>query len=145
VSDRRDAGGINIHVPIRFEDGEKWILRIPSFGDRPQPADVVALVRTSEVLTYKSLRAAGVAVPEVYSWGFGDVSKSAGKYQNLNELMTRPMFFAHTLRETGRVPCTRPGRAFSTTAGSLHRHLCDTNDQDLGGQILSRWRSLSQQ
>ena len=79
VSDRTDDGGINIHVPVRFEGGEEWLLRIPSFGDKPEPADMVYRIRTSEVLTYKALRAAGVAVPEVYSWGFGTVSKSAGK------------------------------------------------------------------
>lgn len=82
VSDRRDDGGINIHVPIRFEGGEEWLLRIPSFGDKPEPADMVALVHSSEVLTYKALRAAGVAVPEVYSWGLGKLSKSAGAYDN---------------------------------------------------------------
>jgi hypothetical protein len=79
VSDRRDDGGINIHLPIKFEGGKKWLLRIPSYGDKPEPADMVELIRTSEVLTYKALRAAGVLVPEVYSWGFGTVSKSAGE------------------------------------------------------------------
>jgi hypothetical protein len=79
VSDRRDDGGVNIHLPIKFEGGKEWLLRISSYGDRPEPADMVELIRTSEVLTYKALRAGGVLVPEVYSWGFGTVSKSAGE------------------------------------------------------------------
>jgi hypothetical protein len=79
VSDRRDDGGINIHLPIKFEGGKEWLLRIPSYGDKPEPADMVEQIRTSEVLTYKALREGGVLVPEVYSWGFGTVSKSAGE------------------------------------------------------------------
>jgi hypothetical protein len=79
VSDRRDDGGVNIHLPIKFEGGKEWLLRIPSYGDKPEPADMVEQIRTSEVLTYKALRAGGVLVPEVYSWGFGTVSKSAGE------------------------------------------------------------------
>jgi hypothetical protein len=37
----------------------------------------------SEVLTYKALKAAGVAVPEVYGWGLGTVSKTASEFQFL--------------------------------------------------------------
>ena len=79
VSDRRDDGGVNIHIPIKFEGGKEWLLRIPSLSEVPEPADMVAQVRTSEVLTYKALREGGVLVPEVYSWGFGTVSKTAGE------------------------------------------------------------------
>lgn len=81
VSDRDDDdGGINIHVPLRFEGGEEWLLRLPSFGDKPEPADMVFQIRTSEVLTYKVLRDVGVAVPEVYGWGFGTVSRTSGEH-----------------------------------------------------------------
>jgi hypothetical protein len=95
VSDRRDDGGPNIHIPIKFEGGKEWLLRIPSYGYKPEPADMVALVRTSEVLTYKALRAGGVLVPEVYSWGFGTVSKSAGEQSCCRRLNTRSMLLAH--------------------------------------------------
>ena len=70
--------GINIHVPITFDDGEEWLLRIPSYGDKPFPENVTAQTRESEVCTYKVLHAAGVAVPEVYSWGMGTFSKKKG-------------------------------------------------------------------
>jgi len=99
VSDRTDDGGINIHIPIRSEGAKDWLLRIPSYADRPEPADMVERVRNSEVLTYKALRAAGVLVPEVYSWGFGTVSKSAGKQHCKHRLNIRPTFFAYTLRK----------------------------------------------
>ena len=46
VSDRRDDGGVNIHIPIKFEGGKEWLLRIPSLSDVPEPADMVAQVRT---------------------------------------------------------------------------------------------------
>jgi hypothetical protein len=82
VSDRTDAG-INIHVRINFETGEEWLLRIPSFAERPEPATMVSQVCMSEVLTYKALKAAGVAVPEVYGWGLGTVSKTASEFQFL--------------------------------------------------------------
>jgi hypothetical protein len=32
VSDRRDDGGINVHVPIHFVGGDEWHLRAPNFG-----------------------------------------------------------------------------------------------------------------
>jgi len=73
--------GINIHVPITFDDGEEWLLRIPSYGDKPFPKNVTAQTRESEVCTYKILHAAGVLVPEVYSWGMGTLSKKKGEYR----------------------------------------------------------------
>jgi hypothetical protein len=79
VSDRTDAG-INIHISINFETGEEWLLRIPSFADKPEPATMMAKVHTSEVLTHKALKAAGVAVPEVYGYGLGTVSKTTSEY-----------------------------------------------------------------
>jgi len=72
--------GENIHVPVKFETGEEWLLRIPTFAVKPEPATIAAKINTSEVLTYKALRAAGVSVPEVHGWGLGIVSKTAGKY-----------------------------------------------------------------
>lgn len=99
MSDRTDDGGINIHIPIRSEGAKDWLLRIPSYADRPEPADMVERVRNSEVLTYTALRAAGVLVPEVYSWGFGTVSKSAGKQHCKHRLNIRPTFFSYTLRK----------------------------------------------
>lgn len=71
--------GINIHVPIALGDHCEWLLRIPSFSDKPAPPDVLAQTRMSEVLTYKALYAKGVAVPAVYGWGLGTLSKSKGK------------------------------------------------------------------
>lgn len=97
VSDRTDDGGINIHIPITFEGGKQWLLRILSFSDRPEPADMVERVRNSEVLTYKALRVAGVLVPAVYSCGFGTVSKCAGTQYCDYRLNLRSMFFAYTL------------------------------------------------
>jgi len=58
---------MGVHIPIKFEGGKEWLLRIPSLSDVPEPADMVAQVRASEVLTYRALREAGVLVPEVYS------------------------------------------------------------------------------
>jgi len=89
ISDRTDMGQ-NIHVPINFETGEEWLLRIPSFSQRPEPATMLARVHMSEILTYKALRAAGVAVPEVYGWGLGTVSKSAGEYSHLSSVSWLP-------------------------------------------------------
>jgi hypothetical protein len=71
--------GVNIHVPITFDDGEEWLLRIPSYSDKPFPPDMTAQTRESEVCTYQALYAAGVAVPKVYSWGSGTLSKKKGE------------------------------------------------------------------
>ena len=72
--------GENIHVPVKFETGEEWLLRIPTFAVKPEPATIAAKINTSEVLTYKALRAAGVAVPELHGWGLGIVSKTSGEF-----------------------------------------------------------------
>ena len=96
--------GVNLHVPINLEDGKTWLLRIPSFGGKPEPADVLARVRASEILNYQTLREAGVAVPEVYGWGIGTLSKSKGQQPKLASLMSRPMFHSYDLRKATRFP-----------------------------------------
>lgn len=102
VSDRTDDGGINLHVPIKFESGEEWLLRIPSFSDKPEPAPITAQVHLSEVLTYKALKAAGVAVPEVYGWGMGTVSKTAGQPLSRVRLTIRCLLHPYGLRKAAR-------------------------------------------
>jgi hypothetical protein len=76
---RKDDGGPNLHIPIIFEDGCEWLLRLPVFRSPPKPANMCALIRTSEVLTYQALHSAGVLVPEVYSWGMGSLSENRCK------------------------------------------------------------------
>lgn len=71
--------GINIHMPIDWDDGQEWLLRMPSLSDIPKPADMLAQVRLSEVCTYRFLHAAGVPVPEVYGWGTGSLSNKRGE------------------------------------------------------------------
>jgi hypothetical protein len=102
VSDRLDDGGINIHIPLKFEGGDEWLLRIPSYGLRPAPVDMVFQVRTSEVLTYKALRAAGVAIPDVYGWGFGTISRSAGKDSVSVQADRRCVLLSCPVRKDGR-------------------------------------------
>jgi hypothetical protein len=74
------AGGCNLHVGLLYDDGVEWYLRTPIFCETPATAEVLQRVRQSEYLTYKALQHAGVAVPTVRDWGYGDLSKTKGMF-----------------------------------------------------------------
>jgi hypothetical protein len=59
------GGGMNVHLPILFEDGVKWAVRIKQQEAHNLPVEHRAMVIKSEVGTMKALKAAGLKVPEV--------------------------------------------------------------------------------
>jgi hypothetical protein len=60
------TGGMNVHVPIDFEDGTKWLARVRQKRfDSPPPA-ISRIIMESEICTMQALKRAGVAVPAVH-------------------------------------------------------------------------------
>ena len=58
----RYAGGSNVHVPMNFEDGVRWLARIRSKRDYCPPPPAMAMNVSSEAATLQALRSAGVRV-----------------------------------------------------------------------------------
>lgn len=52
----------NVHFPITFDDGVKWLIRIPRPRHSRAPTALLALVSACEVETLKALKEAGVKV-----------------------------------------------------------------------------------
>lgn len=74
------TGSYNIHLTLRYDDDVTWLIRFPGLPYGPQPAEIVAAVLESEVVTYEVLRTMGLPVAAVHDWGVGDLSLSKSKF-----------------------------------------------------------------
>lgn len=61
------AHGTNIHFPLTFDDGRKWMVRVRQTIHARAPRDVLRMTALSEVATYKALRDGGVPVPQAWA------------------------------------------------------------------------------
>ncbi|WWC60598.1 uncharacterized protein I303_103172 [Kwoniella dejecticola CBS 10117] len=55
----------NIHLPITFDDGVKWFIRVRQRG-RKSPAEITDSIIRSEVCTLNLLKRSGIPVPEAW-------------------------------------------------------------------------------
>lgn len=76
--DEECHGGQNIHIPILFDDGVEWILRLNGYDRAHPPFGVLEYKRRSGVATMMALQTVTNLVPRVYSWGIGKLSKTKG-------------------------------------------------------------------
>lgn len=60
------AGGMNLHLPVEFDDGIKWAVRIKQQDEHNPAVALRGIVLRSEVETMKVLKRAGLKVPAVY-------------------------------------------------------------------------------
>lgn len=72
-------GGLNIHIPLLFDDGVKWMLRLNGYNRDHAPFEVSKYVRESEVATMTALQSVTNLVAQVHDWGMGTLSKSNGE------------------------------------------------------------------
>jgi hypothetical protein len=72
-------GGLNIHIPLLFDDGVKWMLRLNGYNRDHAPFEVSKYVRESEVATMTALQSVTKLVAQVHDWGMGTLSKSNGE------------------------------------------------------------------
>ncbi|WVQ77753.1 hypothetical protein IAR50_007443 [Cryptococcus sp. DSM 104548] len=75
------VGWVNIHLPLVFDDGVKWIVRIPRRHNGDAPADLHSLVASSEVATLQLLHENGAKVPNAWMPVVGNPEEAAnGRY-----------------------------------------------------------------
>jgi hypothetical protein len=77
--DEECHGGLNIHLPISFDDGVEWMLRLSAYDRDPPPMGLLEYKRRSEVATMMALREVTDLVARVYSWGVAKLSKTQGE------------------------------------------------------------------
>jgi hypothetical protein len=77
--DEECHGGLNIHIPILFDDGVEWMLRLNGYDRDHPPFEVLEYKRRSEVATMMALQSVTDLVPKVYGWGVGKLSKTNGE------------------------------------------------------------------
>jgi hypothetical protein len=59
---------MNVHIPITFPSGEKWLARIrQQSSNSPKAAELREMIMRSEIETMRTLRAASLKVPDVYT------------------------------------------------------------------------------
>jgi hypothetical protein len=77
--DEECHGGLNIHIPILFDDGTEWMLRLSGYDRDHPPFGLLEYKRRSEVATMLALGSVTDLVARVHSWGVGKMSKTQGK------------------------------------------------------------------
>jgi len=70
--------GSNIHFPLTFDDGKKWMVRLRKIDHDREPHEAMHMTAMSEAATYQVLRAGEVKVPEVW---IPDTSKGEGSIE----------------------------------------------------------------
>jgi len=58
--------GINGHFPVAFDDDVKWLLRVRQIRHTDPIPEVLDMVTLSEVTTLRTLKAAGIQVPDAW-------------------------------------------------------------------------------
>lgn len=77
--DEECHGGLNIHIPISFDDGVEWMLRLNGYDRDHPPFGVLEYKRRSEVATMMALQSVTGLTPRVHGWGVGKLSKTKGQ------------------------------------------------------------------
>jgi len=87
--DEECHGGLNIHIPIVFDDGVEWMLRLSEYRPFNPPFELLKMMRESEVATMKALQNVTDYVAKVHDWGVRKLSKTKGKYSGPLMILTR--------------------------------------------------------
>ncbi|OCF56707.1 hypothetical protein L486_05561 [Kwoniella mangroviensis CBS 10435] len=64
LDNERSYGAINIHFPLEFDDGVKWLLRVRQAHHGVPPIEILKQTAISEVVTLQTLRSFGMPVPQ---------------------------------------------------------------------------------
>ena len=83
--DEECHGGLNIHIPILFDDGVEWMLRLNGYDRDHPPFGVLEYKRRSEVATMVALQSVTGLTPRVHGWGVGKLSKTKGQFLDGNK------------------------------------------------------------
>lgn len=96
IGDGAVMGCANYHGWLVFDNGEKWIVRIPRTGFSDVPPELVEYLVASEYATLRFLEPTRVPAPKVFAYGLAsDPSNRVGvSYIMMQALPGRP-FYAH--------------------------------------------------
>ncbi|KAL8286585.1 hypothetical protein RQP46_004602 [Phenoliferia psychrophenolica] len=83
-------GGTNVHIPIEFDDGAEWLVRLPQSTSASPPKVLADQSLSSEVCTYRLLKSVGIKVPNIYALELNATSPS---YFLMDRLPGKPTFF----------------------------------------------------
>ncbi|CAL5869361.1 uncharacterized protein PFLUO_LOCUS3590 [Penicillium psychrofluorescens] len=94
-------GCANYHAWLCFENGERWIARIPRTGFSDVPIDLVEYLVMSEYATLKFLEPTEVPAPKPFAYGIGSdpLNRVGVSYILMQALPGRP-FYAHEASKT---------------------------------------------
>jgi hypothetical protein len=71
VLDASLSGGMNIHLPVEFDDGVKWLVRIRQKRFHAPPSTMRTIITASEVTTIQVMHEAGLKVLGVHVSSLG--------------------------------------------------------------------------
>ena len=83
--DEECHGGLNIHIPILFDDGVEWMLRLNGYDRDHPPFGVLEYKRRSEEATMVALQSVTGLTPRVHDRGVGKLSKTKGQFLDGNK------------------------------------------------------------
>ncbi|WVW80453.1 hypothetical protein I302_102435 [Kwoniella bestiolae CBS 10118] len=66
LDDERVFGALNIHFPLTFDDGVKWLIRVRQAHNGIPPMAVLDHTAKSEVVTLRSLKSFDIPVPQAW-------------------------------------------------------------------------------
>lgn len=94
-------GCANYHAWLHFEDGERWIVRIPRSGFSDVPPDLVEYLVMSEYATLKFLESTQVPAPKPFAYGISsDPTNRVGVSYLLMQALPGEPFYAHKASES---------------------------------------------
>src|ERR1700710_2328759 len=68
IAESPDMGSANFHAWLRFDNGDKWIVRIPQASVSLYPPELTEYIVASEYATLKFLEKTKLPAPRVYDY-----------------------------------------------------------------------------
>lgn len=89
-------GCSNYHCWLIFDNGERWIVRIPRTGFSDVPSELAEYLVESEYATLKFMEAINIPTPKVYGYGLAsDPSNRVGVYYIMMQALPGKPYHAH--------------------------------------------------
>jgi len=94
-------GCANYHAWLAFDNGDKWIIRVPRTGFSDVPPELVEYLVANEYATLKFLEPAKIPTPKPYGYGLAsDPSNRVGVSYILMQAMPGKPFYASQVSHT---------------------------------------------
>jgi aminoglycoside phosphotransferase (APT) family kinase protein len=94
-------GGMNLHLPITFTDGVKWLARIRRTNATSPPPELQNYILMSEIATLRFLETVNIPTPRVYDYSVEGEDSPAGVSYILMDFMPGAVLDWSTISEEG--------------------------------------------